>query len=76
MMGEALIGTGGRTPEQNPDHIVTVDQRLALDIIVLAPESRPPELEKLVQRILSGKLRELYKRDNYQDNTSHYCFGR
>lgn len=76
MMGEALIGTGGRTPEQNPDHIVVVDQRLALDIVALAPGSRPPERETLVEKVLSGELREFYKGDNYRDNASHYCFGR
>ena len=76
LTGEALIGTGGRTLESNPDHIVLEDQRFALDIVALAPGSFPPERDKLVEKVLSGELSELYKGDNYYDNSKHYCFDR
>jgi hypothetical protein len=74
LTGESLIGTGGRTIEQNPDHIYVKDQRFAIDIVALAPDASPPELENLVERVLSGKL-GVY-RGNYKKNEDHYCFGR
>lgn len=75
LTGESLIGTGGRTKEQNPDHIYAKDQRFAIDIVALAPGASPPELKKLVDRALSGKLK-LYQGDDYKKNQNHYCFGR
>lgn len=76
MTGEALIGTGGRTKELNPDHIVVKDQRFAMDILALAPGSRPPARNTLREKALSGELKGLYRGDKYGDNTNHYCFGR
>ena len=75
LVGESLIGTGGRTKEQNPDHIYVTDQKFAIDIVALAPGVSPPDLEKLVDRALSGKLK-LYQGDDYKNNDNHYCFGR
>jgi len=75
LTGESLIGTGGRTIKQNPNHIYVKDQRFAIDIVALAPGATPPELEGLVDKALSGKL-EIYQGDNYERNTNHYCFGR
>lgn len=75
LTGESLIGTGGRTIEQNPDHIYVKDQRFAIDIVALASGASPPKLENLVDRALSGKL-ELYQGNDYKNNANHYCFGR
>jgi hypothetical protein len=77
LTGESLIGTGGRTINQNPDHIYAKDQRFAIDVVALAPGSSPPELTGLVNRALSGKL-EVFQgeAENYKDNFNHYCFGR
>lgn len=75
LTGESLIGTGGRTIERNPDHIYSNDQRFAIDIVALAPDSPLPDLENLVDRALSGKL-ELYQGNDYKKNGNHYCFGR
>ena len=75
LTGEALVGTGGRAVEQNPDHIFLVDQRFALDIVALAPESSPPEKKGLREGILSGHI-PVYHSKNYSNNNNHFCFGR
>ncbi len=75
LTGESLIGTGGRTIEQNPNHIYVVDQRFAIDIVAPAPGASPPELEGIVEKALSGKL-EIYRGNDYKKNENHYCFGR
>lgn len=77
LTGESLIGTGGRTVKQNPNHIYAKDQIFAIDIVALAPGSSPPKLEGLVEKALSGELAIFRgKGEDYKNNTSHYCFGR
>ncbi len=73
--GESLIGTGGRTIDQNPNHALVRDQRFAIDIVALAPGSSPPDTEGLVDKALSGEL-DIYKGENYKENSSHYIFSR
>ena len=75
LTGESLIGTGGRTKQQNPAHIYARDQVFAIDIVALAPGSPPPHVEKLVERIFSGDLK-LFRGDDDKINSNHYCFGR
>ena len=77
LTGESLIGTGGRTIDQNPDHIYAKDKRFAIDIVALAPGSSPPELTGLVDKILTGKLGVFQEEgEGYKDSSNHYCFGR
>lgn len=77
LTGESLIGTGGRTITQNPDHIYGKDQRFAIDVVALAPGSPAPALEGLVDRVLSGQLAVFQgSGDDYNTNANHYCFGR
>ncbi len=75
LTGESLIGTGGRSREQNPAHILVKDQRFAIDIVALQPGASPPETENLAQKAISGELK-LYRGDDFKNNANHYCFGR
>ena len=75
LTGETLIGTGGRTREQNPAHVMVKDQRFAIDIVALAPGSAPPEAENLAEKAISGEL-GLYRGKDFKNNANHYCFGR
>ncbi|MDH3692973.1 MAG: M23 family metallopeptidase [Gammaproteobacteria bacterium] len=75
LTGESFIAVGGRERKQNPAHILVPDQRFAIDIVALAPGSKSPDADKLVDNIVSGKI-TTYKDSDPKVNASHYCFGR
>lgn len=71
MQGTSFIAWGGRDLAQNA-HAATRDQRFALDILMLAPDTRPSE--SLFEDFISGKIKS--HSDDGSQNAHYFCFGR